>query len=639
MPMQKNPAIRESVTATAKRLIGSNPRLRRFLSWSAALLFVLAWYHLSQLALEAFFQVKLADSAYVRDLVAHLVIGAFLFWISRSLPRFMLTATALFTALTASNALKLSVLGAPIMPDDFAAARNMFLLLDGWLLVGAVFLVATPIVLLGWMIAWKRPRAWVGLGVLGLAMTGVALFPAALLGTLDKQFGNSVWNQPANYQARGLPIHLLQESARNLARRVRPPSATEVVDALALVNNARKGNFVHVSASKAQPRNIHVILLESFWDPSVLTASALSADPMDPDFRALWAATEHSHLLAPVFGGYTANTEFEVLCGFPINQDNVYFEFGLRRDAPCLPRHLGGLGYYSLVSHPNSASFWNRINAYQRVGFETYLADKDFALDDMNRSFLSDESLYRQILDHLDPKLRASKPVFNYVLTYFGHLPYPLNERRPPVITAAQGHEIVAAYANTIYYKSRELMDFVRTLRQTDPDALIVLFGDHLPALEPNFGGYTQSALLAKQRGEFDDAMFRTLVETPLIVIDGQKGPVAVGEVPAYQLPALLLGLLGDQRPSIMDLTAQTEGQARIRPLPGMHFTLADSALEVCRDMPTDTPACAASGEWVKAIETLRTDIFSGEQHTLRDWHLLGGEFREAAAAPDEQSG
>lgn len=613
--------------------VSLSPLLRRLLSWGAALACVFVWHQLAQVVLGQVFEVKLSQAAYTRDLAAHLLIGAFLFGISRSLSSFMVATTALFTALTVGNALKLSVLGAPVMPDDFAAARNMFLLLDGWLLVGAVLLVATPVILLGWSIAWKRPRAWVGFAVLGLAVASVARFPEPILATLDKRLGNSVWNQPANYQTRGLPIHLLQESARNLSRRTAPPTAAEVSAALVVVEHARKGGFVKVAAAQAVRRNLHMIVLESFWDPMILSASELSADPMDPDFRALWAATDQSHLLSPVFGGYTANTEFEVLCGFPVNQNNVYFEFGLRREAPCLPRHLTDAGYHSITSHPNSASFWNRINAYRRIGFDTYLADKDFVLDDMNRSFLSDESMYRQVLQRLAPELRESKPVFNYMLTYFGHLPYPLNERRPAVITTAQGHDVVAAYANTIYYKSRELMALLRELRQTDPDALIVLFGDHLPALEPNFGGYTDSGVLAKRRGDFDAAMFRTLVETPLIVIDGQRGPVAVGDVPAYQLPALLLELLGDHRPSIMELTTQTPGEPRIRPLPGVHLVIGESVLEVCRDPDLDTPGCTDSGAWVKAVETLRTDLFSGKQHALRDLRLPDTDFREAAVS------
>jgi phosphoglycerol transferase MdoB-like AlkP superfamily enzyme len=618
----------------------------RALAWCTAFVFVLVWYGLAIWAGSQFLQIKPWPVAYTRDLIAHLLLGAILFAMARSLPRFMIAATAVFGVLTFGNAMKLSTLGAPVMPDDFAAARNMFLLLDGWSLVGGVLLVAVPTLLLVWSIDWKRRWTWANLALIGAAIGLMVQFPADLIRLMDQRFGHSVWNQPANYQSRGLPIHLLQETARALARRVPPPTAPEVDQALRLVMGDRTGEFIRVtqgatSVGLAQPkRNLHMIVLESFWDPMVLTASQLSSDPLDPEFRRLWAHAEHSHLLAPVFGGYTANTEFEILCGFPVTEDNVFFENGLKRDVPCLPRHLGEAGYHSLASHPNAASFWNRVNAYRRLGFETYWADRDFALDDMNRAFLSDESLYRQVMERLAETHGGPRPVFNYLLTYFGHLPYPLNERRPEVITAAARHEVVAAYANTLYYKSRELMAFLRELRQADPDALIVLFGDHLPALTPNFGGYTESGLLAKQRGDFTDPMFRTLVETPLILIDGERGPVAVGDIPAYQLPALLLDRLGDQRPSLLKLAAQTSEFGRIRPLPGVHFVVEDGAdaARVCRGAETDAAQCADSARWIQAVETLRTDLFSGSQHALLELHLPNRRFRAASVPAGSQT-
>ncbi|WP_342450020.1 LTA synthase family protein [Thiorhodococcus minor] len=612
----------------------SHPIARATLAWAAALLFVVIWYFAAQTATGYVFDVKPWSSNYARDLAAHLIIAALLFAIARSLPRFMLATGVLLSALTAGNAAKLSILGAPVMPDDFVAARNMLLLLDGWLLIGAVILVVAPLLLLGWMIAWKHPRTWVGLGIAGVTLSLVVGYPGLVKTALDKRFGNSVWNQPENYQKRGLPIHLLQETARNLSRRVSPPTEAEVADALADLALPSQAGWVKVAAATRPPRNLHLIVLESFWDPAELKASKLSADPLAPEFRALWAAAQHSHLLAPVFGGYTANTELEVLCGFPVTADNVYFETGLKRNAPCLPRHLAEAGYHTQASHPNAASFWNRVNAYRRIGFETYLADKDFAMDDMNRAFLSDASLYRQVLERIEPELSEGRPLFNYVLTYFGHLPYPLNDKRPAVIEAAEGHEVVAAYANTLYYKSRELMAFLATLRAADPDALIVLFGDHLPALQPNFGGYTESGLLAKRRGELEGEMFRTLVQTPLIVVDGKRGPVPVGDVPAYKLPGLVLDLLGDQRPSIMELATQAEGRAAIRPLPGMHFALVDGGIRVCRGTETDPQECAESSEWVRAIETLRDDLLAGDQHSLLQIEAPSESFREAAVAP-----
>lgn len=599
------------------------PVLRSAASWGAALGFIVLWYFLAQAASRHWLGVAPYASTWKHDLPAHLLIGALLYAMSHSLPRFMLAGATVLSVLTLSNALKLGVLGGPIMPDDLISARNLFMLLEGWQLWACIALVAVPLMLLLWMFAWRQPRAW--LTVLGIVLAAQQLMhhPEWVERKMDARFGDWVWNQRGNFEARGLPIHLLQETARNLARRGSPPDAMQVTQALDTLGERPVSPFMRVGNGSPPSRNVHMIVLESFWDPAALTASGLSADPMDPAFRALWAATGHSHTLSPVFGGYTANAEFEALCGFPVLENAVFFEGRLRRDVPCLPAHLGAAGYRSLASHPNAASFWNRVNAYRRIGFDAYLSSRDFVLDDMNRDFLSDRSLYRQVMERIGPLLDAGEtPLFNYVLTYFGHLDYPLNAERPRVISTRDGNPHVEAYANTVYYKSRELMEMLDALRARDPRALIVVFGDHLPFLGTHHGGYVESGLLARSRGEFTDEMFRTLTATPLIVIDGKRGPLKLGDVPMYQLPSLMLALLGDSRDSLPGLTASTPEQMQVRPLPGVHFTLQGRSVEACRN-GSDTehpvsPECERSGAWLEAVRTLRQDIFSGQQHALR---------------------
>jgi hypothetical protein len=180
-----------------------------------------------------------------------------LFAMARSLTRFMIAATAVFGVLTFGNAMKLSTLGAPVMPDDFAAARNMFLLLDGWSLVAGVLLVAVPSLLLVWSIDWKRRWTWANLALIGAWPSDWwSSVPSDLVRLMDQRFGHSVWNQPANYQSRGLPIHLLQETTRALAQRVPPPTAPEVDQALQLVAGEPDGRVHqgHAEHHRRQPR-------------------------------------------------------------------------------------------------------------------------------------------------------------------------------------------------------------------------------------------------------------------------------------------------------------------------------------------------------------------------------------------------
>ncbi len=597
--------------------VARNASRARDCAWALGLVGV--WYVLAQSASAYFLGVVPGREAWLRDLVAHLALGSVLFLMARSLPRFAVAMVVLFSAFTAGNAIKLAVLGGPVMPDDFTAAKNLFLLLDGWQLWGSVAMLAFPLAGLLWMFAWRQPRAWATLAGLALAVSALVAQPAPASAWLDARFGDWVWNQRGNYEMRGLPIHLVQEGARNLARRGAAPQPAEVDEALTLLGAGRSNPFIKTAMGPQGRggRNVHMIVLESFWDPTALEAAGLSADPLDPAFRKLWKATGNARALSPVFGGYTANAEFEALCGFPVKTDAVFFEGRLRRDAPCLPRHLGAAGYLSFASHPNAAPFWNRINAYRRVGFEHYWSDRDFELDDMNREFLSDASLYRQVLERVGPRLDGAQPVFNYVLTYFGHLDYPLNAERPARIHTTTDNALVAAYANTVYYKSRELMAFLGELRARDPDAIIVLFGDHLPSLGWNHGGYAESGLLAPNREQFDDPMFRTLVSTPLVVIDGRRGPLRTGDLPIYALPALILDLLGDERDSMLRFAARGDDPVRVRPLPGVHFALDGERLTVCRE-GEPIAECEFSRAWVAAIDVLKRDLFSGAQHALQ---------------------
>ena len=589
--------------------------------WIALLLWVVLVYVAVESASAWLFSVQVMPKSWLRDVGAHLVLAVLLYAMAKGFRAFAVTYLLLVVTLHLGNALKMVILGSPVMPDDFIAMRNMLLLFEGWKFAGMLLMVGLPVAALLATIHWRHKATWLTFGLLGTALFALLSWPQQISAYMDRLYGDWVWNQPGNYRERGLLIHVVQETARNLSRAQDIPDAAEVADAIdALQAAAGRGNEGRVAdgpVDGAGTRNVHLILLESFWDPTEL-GDLVSTDPIDPEFRKLWAQTGQSTALAPVFGGYTANTEFELLCGFPVTVNKVFFEGWLRRDAPCLPSHLAAGGYRTIASHPNAPAFWNRVNAYRRIGIETYWAAPDFELDDMNREFLSDESLYRQVLEKIAPMLRQGTPMLDYIVTYFGHLDYPLNEARPLVIETRGGDAMLERYVNQMYYKSRELMAFIRQLRREDPQGLIIAFGDHLPFLGPNYAGYTAAGLLASKREEFSDSMFHRYTRTPLVVIDGDNGPVKLGEVPVYQLPRLVLDLLGDRRPSILRIGDPRELE-RIRPLPGLHLALdGEGGSVTCRDGSGEPPpGCSESGRVVEALKRLTFDIFNGRQHAL----------------------
>ena len=188
------------------------------------------------------------------------------------------------------------------------------------------------------MVRWRRRRTWLLFGLYRLAVSAVSLNAGPVVKVMDKVFKNSVWNQRGNFESRGVLIHIVQERSA-----IRPGAPARHLKEVARPwpfcgQSKRSRKRSQTAGAERQPRNVHMIVLESFWDAALLTGSGLSEDPLDPEFRKLWQAAGNSHVLSPVFGGYTANPEFEVLCGMPVTENHVFFEAGLQIPWPACPR-------------------------------------------------------------------------------------------------------------------------------------------------------------------------------------------------------------------------------------------------------------------------------------------------------------
>ena len=558
------------------------------------------------------FDVQIKAVAIPYDFLLQLFVAYMLFAWSRRVWIFLVLQTLLIGVLYIGNAVKISFFGGPIMPDDVYALRSLLLILEGWRFFAAAIPLAAIASLFLFNFTMRHWSAYLAsVAAILIGMT-IVYQPAMIVEPLDKHFGNSVWDQRSNYLWHGATMYSLQEGSRYFLMADVVPDMDEAQEA---AQNLLSAQMPQPTSKPFTPRNVHLVLLESFWDPNGLKKARYKQNPLAPEFRKLWKSADYTHAMAPVFGGYTANSEFEVLCGFPVVKDNVKFERQLLNDTPCLPHILADKGYKTTASHPNVPVFWNRVNAYERMGFQTYWSLADFAQDDMNREFLSDVSLYRQVLDKIKPTLEAKQPIFDYIVTYFGHWNYPLSESRPPKVSSPSPVEEVTTYANTVYYKSRELMGFIAEMQKRDPDGIIILFGDHLPFLGENFAGYVDSGVLAANRSEFTAEMFKFYVSTPMLVLNGRKGPVKVGSLPLYQVPALILNLLNYDEPAIMDYTQPVQGM-RIRPLPGLHFDMLDDGkIEVCKEPPY-SEICQKSAEWLRNVNIVSNDLFIGRQET-----------------------
>lgn len=541
-------------------------------------------------------------TAFAVDLMCALVLVAL---VRRAHPGVagVLAVSVLFAALAVvPHAIKLATFGEPVRLSDLAAGWMLLNILHGSQFAAAIACMAGVAALLAWLVI-TRPRA-VPWGLAGL-VSSMALAAA---------FGLAV------APAASAPSHGAPDPTARLARY---GGLVELVAAAAIDPWRRSERSILSMASRvvrtpSRPihgptRNVYMVLLESVWDIRQMPGLTFSVDPFDDRFRGALEAAGHSTALVPTFGGATANAEFEALCGLPAHEGVVTFTRLGSRALPCLPALFSGQGYHSVALHPYRAEFWNRNQAYRAVGFQAYVPDDGFALEEMDGGFLADDAFFGQ----LEPML-GDAPRFAFLVTLSSHYPYERDAgARPDLVQVDGGDAMVVRYANALRYSTRAFMDWTERLLHDDPEALIVAFGDHAPVLGAGSGrghpappGDTGALPL---RG-----VSRTrLASTPLLVIDGQRGPLQVGAVPLYLLHRIVLeraGLPSDSlAPSAVALAQKRD--VAIRPFMGRMLVQDARGLRECRSgVDAVDPACAravaSKDDWV----AIREDLLDGPQ-------------------------
>ena len=168
--------------------------------------------------------------------------------------------------------------------------------------------------------------------------------------------------------------------------------------------------------------NIIVIMNEAFSDLSVLGDFPVNMDYM-PFFRSLRENTVRGNLFVSVKGGNTANTEFEFLTGDTmafLPQGSIAYQQYIHEAKPTLTSWLESLGYATAALHPFNASGWDRDEVYPYFGFDTILFYPDFTYKDKLRTYVSDESSFKQIIDLYENKDEDS-PIFIFEVTMQNH--------------------------------------------------------------------------------------------------------------------------------------------------------------------------------------------------------------------------
>lgn len=446
------------------------------------------------------------------------------------------------------NTLKLTELNTPLMPGDLLLMSNLgqhgALLLARYLPQDAKhFLEAAVAILVAVLLIWKEPAVLRGWRRLALAAGAAAIAATLIIGLApwnalyrDDQPGFHVWTPRDHALRAGLFAHLLRFGWETNAPLPDPDRAA----ARALL--AYHANVDEPAEAPSELPDIIVLQSESFFDAARLRG--LDPDAVLPSYRALAAVSRHGDLYVPTFGGGTIRTEFEVLTGIAMRYfpATLYPYFRLTATpVPSLASTLAARGYRCIAVHPHERSFWNRAAALANLGFGEFDGIEAFRHAPRQGYYTSDDALIDYLLKRLDT---SDAPTFLFAISMENHGPYAnfpnADEARRDAepIPAGLSSDAARTLRGYLYHAEdadRALGRLADALRARHRRALLLFYGDHLPALPDVYA-----------EAGFDDHGIANEEPVPWLLFDTRDvAPHASVDTASFYLPALLLDAAG----------------------------------------------------------------------------------------------
>jgi len=457
-----------------------------------------------------------------------LLVFTIIYIASCSLSLAMLGTSGTFITLGLINYYKVIMRGDPFMPWDLMLNKEainiityMDISIDKEMTLVLVALVVI-IIALGFL---KPKRIRWEFRIIGILMglTIITLFMNKTYFNSDKMKSLGVedifWNQKRNYEINGF----LTGFSMNIPNIIiKPPVGYSEKGIHQVIEEYEKTVAALTNGESNKQPNIIIIMNEAFWDPTLLSGITYSQDPI-PTIRKIRNEGTSGWLLAPGYGGGTANTEFEVLTGNSMSflpSGSMAYQQYINKPLESMASYLKGTGYATIAIHPYQKWFWDRENVYPYLGFDQFISDEDFIDPHKRGQFISDMETSDEIIRQYEK--HKGKPFFNYTVTMQNHGPY--NDRRygdDVIAVKGQGlsgesKDILQTYVEGVKDGDKALAHLMDYFKTVEEPTIIVMFGDHLPMLGNEYSVYKDAGYIS--RGELTLEDTKNLHLTPLVI-------------------------------------------------------------------------------------------------------------------------
>lgn len=296
-----------------------------------------------------------------------------------------------------------------------------------------------------------------------------------------------MWDVQGNYTKKGTIITLLAQIEYLTVDRPNGYSVQAVENCVDTYAESQSRNMEETIT----PDNIILIMNESWTDFDYI-APVKTDDDITPFMDSLSENTEKGYLHMPVFGAGTANSEYEVLTGNSVHflaSGSTAYQIYSNTTQWGMASVLKQQGYDTSALHPNDKNNWNRDNVYPKMLFDNFYALENWynSNPEIIRWCVSDREAYKALIKLHREKTNNTK-LFNFLVTMQNHGGYNTENFESTIELQYENKYPETEQYLTLVNESddafQSLVEYYSTVKEP---TMIVMFGDHLPAVGDEF--------------------------------------------------------------------------------------------------------------------------------------------------------
>lgn len=142
-------------------------------------------------------------------------------------------------------------------------------------------------------------------------------------------------------------------------------------------------------------------------------------------------------------------------------------------------------GYYTLGVHPYKAPGYRRNKMWENLGFEESIFVEDFKNPDILRKYVTDKENYEMIIRQFEEH-EKDQPFFCYNITMMNHGGYNI-EYDDVIPYTTTRYSDVNQYLSLVNEADQQLKVLIEYFEKVDEPTVIMIFGDHQPAITNSF--------------------------------------------------------------------------------------------------------------------------------------------------------